>query len=149
MTGLGIKTFYAKKENMERKWYLVDARGKTLGRLAAEIAKILRGKNKPIFTPNVDCGDFVVVINARDIKVTGNKLKDKKYYRHSGYVGNLKVESLEEKMKKNPQDVIYKAVKGMVPRNRLGNQIIKKLKVYADDRHPHQAQKPEKIFEEE
>ncbi len=145
MTELGIKTFYAKKEDLEKKWYLVDARDKTLGRMATEVAKILRGKGKPIFTPNVDCGDFVVIINAKHIKVTGNKLKDKKYYRHSGYVGNLKVESLEEKMKKNPQDVVFRAVKGMVPHNRLGRQIIKKLKVYADDNHPHEAQKPEKI----
>jgi len=145
MTNLGIKTFYAKKEDVAKKWYIVDAQGRTLGRLATEVATILRGKNKPIFTPNVDCGDFVVVINARGIKVTGNKLKDKKYYRHSGYVGNLKVENLEEKMNKNPQDVVFKAVKGMLPHNRLGRQIIKKLKVYAGDSHPHQAQQPEKI----
>ncbi|MGM0366361.1 MAG: 50S ribosomal protein L13 [Actinomycetota bacterium] len=145
MTDLGTKTFYAKKEDIEKKWYLVDARGKTLGRLAAEAAKILRGKNKPIFTPNVDCGDFVVVINAAGIRVTGNKLKDKKYYRHSGYVGNLKTESLEEKLKKNPEDVVFRAVRGMIPHNRLGRQIVKKLKVYADENHPHQAQKPEII----
>jgi len=145
MTDLKTRTFFAKKEDMQRKWFLVDARGKTLGRLAAEVAKILRGKNKPIFTPHVDCGDFVVIINAKDIQVTGNKRKDKKYFRHSGYVGNLKSETLEEKMQKNPQDVVFRAVRGMIPHTRLGRQIIKKLKVYADDQHPHQAQKPEKI----
>ncbi len=145
MTDLKTRTFFAKKEDMQRKWFLVDARGKTLGRLAAEVAKILRGKNKPIFTPHVDCGDFVVIINAKDIQVTGNKRKDKKYFRHSGYVGNLKSETLEEKMQKNPQDVVFRAVRGMIPHTRLGRQIIKKLKVYAHDQHPHQAQKPEKI----
>jgi len=145
MADLKVKTFVAKKETMDRKWYIIDAQGKTLGRLATEAAKILRGKNKPIFTPNVDCGDYLIILNAKGIKVTGNKLTDKKYYRHSGYIGNLKVETLDQKMKKKPEDVIYKAVKGMLPHNRLGRQIIKKLKVYADDNHSHQAQKPEKI----
>jgi len=145
MTELGIKTFYAKKEEIERKWYIIDAQGKTLGRLATEAAKLLRGKGKPIFTPSVDCGDYVIVINAKDIKVTGDKLKQKKYYRHSGYVGNLKVQTLEEKLAKKPEQVISLAIKGMLPHNRLGRQIFKKLKVYAGDNHEHQAQKPEKI----
>ncbi len=145
MTELGIKTFYAKKEEIERKWYIIDAQGKTLGRLATEAAKLLRGKGKPIFTPSVDCGDYVIVINAKDIKVTGDKLKQKKYYRHSGYVGNLKGQTLEEKLAKKPEQVISLAIKGMLPHNRLGRQIFKKLKVYAGDNHEHQAQKPEKI----
>ncbi|MDD3775991.1 MAG: 50S ribosomal protein L13 [Actinomycetota bacterium] len=140
-----MKTFYAKKEEIERKWYIIDAQGKTLGRLATEAAKLLRGKGKPIFTPSVDCGDYVIVINAKDIKVTGDKLKQKKYYRHSGYVGNLKVQTLEEKLAKKPEQVISLAIKGMLPHNRLGRQIFKKLKVYAGDNHEHQAQKPEKI----
>ncbi|MCG9478974.1 MAG: 50S ribosomal protein L13 [Actinomycetia bacterium] len=145
MTELGFKTFHAKKEEIERKWYIIDAQGKTLGRLATVAARLLRGKDKPIFTPNVDCGDYVIVINAKGIKVTGDKLKQKKYYRHSGYVGNLKTETLEEKMNRKPQQVVSLAVKGMLPHNRLGRQIFKKLKVYADDNHTHQAQKPEKI----
>jgi len=145
MVNVGLKTYNEKKENTEKKWYLVDAEGKILGKLAVEIAKILRGKNKPTFTPNVDCGDFVVVLNAEKIKVTGSKLSDKKYYRHSGYVGNLKVKNLEEMLAKHPERVIQKAVKGMIPHNRLGRQIIKKLKVYAGSKHPHEAQTPEKI----
>ncbi|MDZ7837133.1 MAG: 50S ribosomal protein L13 [Actinomycetota bacterium] len=145
MTELGFKTFHAKKEEIERKWYIIDAQGKTLGRLATVAARLLRGKDKPIFTPHVDCGDYVIVINAKGIKVTGDKLKQKKYYRHSGYVGNLKTETLEEKMNRKPQQVVSLAVKGMLPHNRLGRQIFKKLKVYADDNHAHQAQKPEKI----
>lgn len=145
MVNVGLKTYNAKKEDIERKWFLVDADGKILGKIAVEIAKILRGKNKPTFTPHVDCGDFVVVINAEKVKVTGQKLADKKYYRHSGYVGNLKVENLEEMLKKHPQRVIQKAVKGMIPHNKLGRQIIKKLKVYAGSEYPQKAQKPEKI----
>jgi large subunit ribosomal protein L13 len=145
MVNVGLKTYNEKKENIERKWYLVDAKDKILGKLAVEIAIMLRGKNKPTFTPSVDCGDFIVVINAEKIKVTGAKLSDKKYYSHSGYVGNLKVKNLEEMLQKHPERVIQKAVKGMIPHNKLGRKIIKKLKVYAGSKHPHEAQNPEKI----
>lgn len=145
MVDVGLKTYNAKKEEINRKWYLIDASGKVLGKLAAEISKILRGKNKPIFTPNVDCGDYVVVINAEKIAVSGKKMQDKKYYRHSGYIGNLRVETLEEKLQKKPEEVIMLAVKGMLPKNRLNRQVIKKLKVYKGSGHPHEAQKPEKI----
>jgi large subunit ribosomal protein L13 len=145
MVNVGIKTFNAKKEEIDRKWVLIDAKGKILGRLSTEIAKILRGKNKPIFTPHVDCGDFVIVINARDIKVTGNKLNDKMYYRHSGYVGNLKSTNMKDMMAKSPAFIIRNSVKGMLPHNILGSHMIKKLKIYAGDKHPHEAQKPEKL----
>ena len=130
MTILGTKTFNLKKEEIKRKWYIVDARDKILGRLATEIAKKLRGKDKPIFTPHVDCGDFIIVINAEKIKVKGgNKLKDKKYYRHSGYIGNLKVTNLETMLEKKPEFVIRNAVRGMIPHNILGRMVLKKLKV--------------------
>jgi len=145
MVKVGLKTFNLKKEEVKRKWFLVDAEGKNLGRLCTEIAKILRGKNKPTFTPHLDCGDFVVVINADKIKVTGNKLANKNYYRHSGYIGNLKVTSLEEMMKKSPETVIRNAVRGMLPHNILGREILKKLKIYKGNKSPHRAQKPEKI----
>ncbi len=145
MVNVGLKTFNLKKEDIKRKWFLVDAAGKNLGRLCTEIAKILRGKDKPTFTPHLDCGDFVVVINAGKIKVTGNKLAGKNYYRHSGYVGNLKVTSLGEMMEKSPETVIRKAVKGMLPHNILGRKILKKLKIYKGEKNPHGAQKPEKI----
>lgn len=145
MVNIGLKTYSAKKEDTIKKWYLVDAKDQILGKVAVEIAKILRGKNKPTFTPHVDCGDFVVAINADKIKVTGDKLSQKKYYRHSGYVGNLKVQNLEEMMQKHPERVLQKAVKGMIPHNRLGRKIIKKLKVYSGPEHPHKAQNPEKI----
>lgn len=139
------KTYSAKEKDIKKKWYLVDARDKTLGRLSTEIARILRGKNKPIYTPHIDCGDFVVVINAEKIRVTGKKLEQKKYYRHSGYIGSLKVTNLDEMLKKSPQTVIRKSVFGMIPHNRLGRKIIKKLKIYAGESHPHQAQKLEKL----
>ncbi len=145
MAETGFKTYYAKKGEIDRKWYLIDASGKTLGKLATEAAKILRGKNKAIYTPNVDCGDFVVVVNAEKIKVSGKKMQDKKYYRHSGHIGNLKAETLEEKLKKKPEDVIRIAVKGMLPRNKLNRKVIKKLKIYKGSSHPHKAQKPEKL----
>ena len=145
MVNVGVKTYSAKNENVERRWLLVDAKGKTLGRLSTEIAKLLRGKHKPIFTPHIDCGDYVVVINAGMIKVSGNKMKQKKYYRHSGYIGNLKVTNLEEMFKKSPEFVLKNSVKGMLPHNILGRRMIKKLKVYAAGDHPHKAQKPEKI----
>jgi len=141
----GLKTFNLKKEEIEKKWFLVDAKDKNLGRLCTGIAKILRGKNKPTFTPHLDCGDFVIVINADKIKVTGNKLKNKNYYRHSGYVGNLKVTSMEKMMEKSPEFVLRNAVKGMLPHNNLGKKIIKKLKIYKGENNPHAVQKPEKI----
>lgn len=145
MVNVGLKTFNLKKEEIERKWYLIDAKDKNLGRLCTEIAKILRGKNKPAFTPHLDCGDFVIVINAEKIKVTGNKLEDKKYYRHSGYVGNLKVTNLKKKMEQSPEFVIRNAVKGMLPHNILGRKILKKLKIYKGEKSIHSAQKPQKI----
>jgi large subunit ribosomal protein L13 len=145
MVNVGLKTFILKKEEIKRKWFLVDAKDKNLGRLCTEIARILRGKNKPTYTPHLDCGDFVIVINADKIKVTGNKLKGKNYYRHSGYVGNLKVISLEKMMEKSPEFVIRNAVRGMIPHNILGRRILKKLKIYKGENNPHSAQKPEKI----
>ena len=143
MVTVGTKTYSAKEKDIEKKWYLVDASGKTLGRISTEIAKILRGKNKTIFTPHIDCGDYVIVINSGKLVVTGNKLEDKKYYRHSGYVGNLKVTSLGKLMKNKPEFVLMKAVKGMLPHNILGARLIKKLKVYPGPLHHHKAQKPE------
>ncbi|GBF77063.1 50S ribosomal protein L13 [Paenibacillus sp. 598K] len=136
-------TYMAKPNEVERKWYIIDAEGKTLGRLASEAAALLRGKHKPQFTPHVDTGDFVIVINAEKIVLSGNKLKDKKYYRHSMHPGGLKVTSAEEMLAKFPERVIEKAIHGMIPHNRLGNKIRLKLKVYAGANHPHQAQNPE------
>ena len=143
MVTVGTKTYSTKEKDIEKKWYLVDATGKTLGRLSTEIAKILRGKTKVIFSPHIDCGDYVVVINSSKMVVTGNKLEDKKYYRHSGYIGNLKVTNLGKLMKKSPEFVLLKAVKGMIPHNVLGDMVIKKLKVYPGHLHTHKAQKPE------
>jgi large subunit ribosomal protein L13 len=145
MVNMGLKTFNLKKEEIHRKWFLIDANGKNLGRLCTAVAKILRGKDKPSFTPHLDCGDYVIIINADKIKVTGNKLEDKKYYRHSGYVGNLKVTNLREMIVKSPELVIRKAVKGMLPHNTLGREILKKLKVYRGENNTHIAQKPEKL----
>lgn len=145
MVNVGTKTFSAKKEDINKKWFLIDARGKTLGRLSSEIAKILRGKNKVIFTPHVDCGDFIVVINAAQLKFTGNKMEDKKYYRHSGYIGNLKTVNLKDTFNKSPRFVLKNAVKGMLPHNTLGRMMLKKLKIYVGETHPHKAQKPELI----
>lgn len=138
-----MKTPFAKKHEIERKWYLFDARDKILGRLATRIAVCLRGKNKPIFTPNVDTGDFVVVINAGHIKLTGKKLSDKVYYHHSGYVGGIKAATAQERLATKPEKIIEDAVWGMLPKNRLGRAMIKKLKVYRGAEHPHAAQKPE------
>lgn len=135
-------TFFAKKEEVERCWYLVDAEGKILGRLVSELANVLRGKNKPIFTPHVDTGDFVIVVNAAKIKLTGKKRKEKRYYHHSGYPGGLKTISAEQLLQKRPEELIRHAVKGMLPKNRLGRQMIKKLKVYPGPEHPHNAQVP-------
>ncbi len=138
-----MKTFMAKAEDIERKWYVLDADGKPLGRLAAEAAKILRGKHKPIFTPHVDTGDFVIVVNADKVLLTGNKIKQKKHYYHSEYPGGLKSVSYEVMMKENPEKAIMLAVKRMLPKNTLGRQMFKKLKVYRGENHPHKAQQPE------
>lgn len=138
-----MKSFMASPSTIERKWYVVDATGHTLGRLASEIASILRGKNKPTYTPHIDTGDYVIVVNAEKIKVTGKKLDQKVYYNHSDYVGGMKETTLREKMAKKPEDVIYLAVKGMLPKGPLGREMITKLHVYAGADHKHQAQKPE------
>ncbi len=138
-----MRTFSAKKEDVNRKWHLIDADGKVLGRLASEIANILRGKNKPIYTPHVDTGDHVVVINAEKIVLTGKKLQDKVYYRHSNYPGGLKSTTAEKLLKKRASSLIEIAVKGMLPRNTLGRAMFKKLKVYPSKEHPHTAQNPE------
>ena|SRR5665647_2009824 len=145
MVQVGNKTYSAKQSDMEKKWYLIDAKGKNLGRISTEIAKILRGKDKVIFTRNVDCGDFVIVINANGIVVTGDKLEEKNYYRHSGYVGNLKTIPMKDMLKKHPNFVLRNSVKGMLPHNILGRQGLRKLKIYSTDTHPHEAQKPQKI----
>lgn len=135
-------TYIPKKESVERKWIHIDAEGKTLGRLAVSIANVLRGKNKPTFTPHVDCGDFVVVTNADKFVVTGNKMEDKVYASHSGYPGGFKKRTLREMLEKNPEKVLEKAVKGMLPHNRLGARQLSKLNVYTTATHPHVAQKP-------
>nr|WP_164471046.1 50S ribosomal protein L13 [Berryella intestinalis] len=137
-----VKTYYAKPLEVERNWVLIDAEDQILGRVAVEAAKILRGKNKPQYTPHVDTGDFVVIINAEKIRVTGNKATDKRYYRHSGYPGGLKSESFNEAIAKHPERVLEHAVKGMLPKNTLGRAMGKKLKVYAGPEHPHAAQQP-------
>ncbi|MDM8246410.1 50S ribosomal protein L13 [Collinsella tanakaei] len=138
-------THYAKQGEVARNWVLVDAEGAVLGRLATQVAMILRGKNKPQFTPNSDCGDFVVVINADKVQLTGNKADQKVYYRHSGYNGGLKAESFRQAMAKHPEQVIERAVRGMLPKTTLGRAQLKKLKVYAGPEHPHTAQNPTKI----
>ena len=138
-----MKTFMASPATIDRKWYVVDATDMTLGRLASEVAKVLRGKNKPIFTPHIDCGDNVIVINAEKIKVTGKKMDQKVYYHHSDYVGGLKEATLREKLAKKPEQVIELAVKGMLPKGPLGRQMFTKLHVYAGPEHKHEAQKPE------
>ena len=137
-----MKTHSTKPSDINREWYLVDAEGQTLGRLASEIAKVLRGKHKPIYAPHLDTGDYVIVINAEKVHVTGNKLDQKIYHRHSGYPGGLKSITLREQLKRHPSRVIRSAVRGMLPHNRLGRATIRKLKVYAGDAHPHQAQQP-------
>ena len=137
-----MKTFVATPQTRRRDWYVVDAEGKTLGRLATQIADSLRGKRKPEYTPHCDVGDFVVVVNAEKIEVTGNKRQEKTYYRHTGYPGGLRSRSLNEMLAHRPEEVIRKAVKGMLPRNRLARQQLQKLKVYAGPEHPHQAQQP-------
>ena len=140
-----MKTFSAKPETVRRDWFVVDADGKTLGRLASEIARRLRGKHKPEYTPHVDTGDYIVVVNADKIRVTGNKLKDKMYHRYTGYIGNLKSMSLQELMEKTPERALELAVKGMLPRNPLGRQMLSKLRVYSGPEHEHQAQQPQPL----
>ena len=137
-----MKTFMEKKENVDRKWYVIDAEGVTLGRLATKVATVLKGKHKPIYTPHVDCGDFVIVINAEKINLTGNKLNDKMYYNHSGYVGGLRERNAKTMIENYPEEMIERAVKGMLPKNSLGAQMFKKLFVYAGPEHKQQAQKP-------
>ena len=138
-----MKTYMATPSTIERKWYVVDAADKTLGRLAAEVAKVLRGKHKPTFTPHMDAGDHVIIINADKVRLTGKKLVQKVYFRHSGYLGGDKYTKAGDMLAKNPVRMVELAVRGMVPHNRLGSQIIKKLHVYAGSEHPHAAQKPE------
>ena len=139
------KSFYLVPEKRNQKWFEVDASGKVLGRLASEIASILRGKRRPSFTPSVDCGDFVVVINAKQVCFTGNKLEQKRYYRHSGHVGGLKSRTAKQLLEYRPELIITNAVKGMLPKTSLGRKQLKKLKVYAGDEHPHTAQNPQKL----
>ena len=138
-----MKTYVAKPSTIVKKWYVVDASGRTLGRLATVVADTLRGKNKPIYTPNIDTGDFVVIINADKVVVTGNKAEDKMYYHHSGYPGGIKSESYKHLFARKPEEVVRKAVKGMLPHNKLGAAQLKKLKIYAGAEHPHQSQQPE------
>ena len=138
-----MKTYSAKAETVERDWFLIDADGKTLGRLATEVARRLRGKHKAVYTPHVDTGDYIVVINAEKVKVTGNKAKDKMYYNHSGYMGGLKQITFEDLIQKAPERVIETAVKGMLPKNPLGRAMYRKLKVYAGKEHKHTAQQPQ------
>lgn len=140
-----MKTYVAKPDDRQRDWYVVDAEGKTLGRLATGLADVLRGKRKPEYTPHIDTGDFVVVINAEKIRVTGDKLNSKRYWRHSGYPGGIRSRTLAEMLEKQPEEVIRKAVKGMMPRNSLARKQLLKLKVYAGPDHPHEAQKPETL----
>ncbi len=140
-----MKTFMQRKEDVSRKWYVVDAEGKTLGRLATEVARILRGKHKPTYTPHIDGGDYVIVINAGKVNLTGNKLNDKIYYNHSRYTGGLRERTAKEMREKYPVEMIERAVKGMLPKGRLGRAMYKKLFVYAEGNHPHSAQKPEEL----
>ena len=140
-----MKTYTAKPGEIERQWFLVDAEGQTLGRLATRIADMLRGKGKPVYTPHVDTGDFVVVVNAEKVTVTGRKLEQKTYFRHSGYPGGLRSRTLREELERRPTEVLRKAVKGMLPRNRLGRAQLLKLKIYAGPEHPHEAQSPKPL----
>src|SRR5512139_2704038 len=140
-----MKTYQATKEELDRKWYLVNADGKVLGRLSTELAKILKGKNKPTYTPHLDTGDFVIVVNAGKVTLTGKKLKDKIYYHHTGYPGGIKEMTAEKLLAKKPTEMIRIAVKGMLPKTSLGRQMLRKLKVYAGPKHPHEAQRPEPL----
>ena len=138
-------TRFVKAEDADRKWYVVDAKDQVLGRLASQIARVIRGKNKAVFTPNMDAGDFVVVVNADKVKMTGKRELQKEYFNHSGYPGGVRIRSYAEVMSKNPEEVVEKAVRGMLPKTRLGKKLIKKLKVYSGENHPHAAQKPEPL----
>lgn len=140
-----MSTPIAKKADLEKAWYVVDLEDKVLGRVATEIAKVLRGKHKPIFTPSVDTGDFVIVVNADKVRLTGHKLSQKVYYHHSGYPGGIKSVTAEKLLEQKPEEIIRKAVKGMLPKNKLGRQMFKKLKVYCSSEHPHQAQQPQEL----
>jgi len=140
-----VKSFIAKKETVKQDWYVIDAADKTLGRLATQIASRLRGKHKPIYTPHVDTGDFIVVVNAEKVRLTGNKLEDKKYYHYTGYPGGLREKTAGELLKKKPTQILEFAVKGMLPKNSLGRAMFKKLKVYTGASHPHEAQKPQTL----
>ena len=137
-----MKSFMQKKETVERSWYVIDAKGQTLGRLATVVATVLRGKNKPTYTPHIDCGDYCIVINASEINLTGDKLNQKMYYNHSGYPGGLRERTAKEMKEKYPVEMVERAIKGMLPHNALGRKMAKKLFVYADDNHKHEAQKP-------
>jgi large subunit ribosomal protein L13 len=140
-----VRTFTEKQEDIAREWYVVDAEGETLGRLAATIAPILEGKHKPTYTPHLDCGDFVIIVNADKVRVTGRKLDQKFYYRYSGYPGGLTSVSLRDQLTMHPERVLQAAVRGMLPKNKLGRRMIRKLKVYAGDSHPHKAQQPKPL----
>lgn len=140
-----MRTYTPKAEDIQREWFVIDAAGLTLGRLASQISSVLRGKHKPIYAPHMDCGDFVVVVNAQKIRVTGRKLDQKFYYRHSGYPSGLTAVSLRDQLDRHPDRVIRLAVRGMLPKNRLGRQMIKKLKIYATPDHPHEAQMPKRL----
>jgi large subunit ribosomal protein L13 len=144
-TATAMRTYQATPQDRERVWYVVDAENRTLGRLATQIAEVLRGKRKPTYTPHVDVGDFVIVVNAEKVAVTGDKREKKLYWRHSGYPGGIRSRTLGDLLEKRPEEVIRRAVKGMLPRNRLARQQLRKLKVYAGPDHPHQAQKPEQL----
>ena len=137
-----MKSYMQKKETVERKWYVIDAEGKPLGRVASKAAHILRGKHKATYTPHIDCGDYVIIVNASKVLLTGNKLEDKKYYSHSQYPGGLRTRTAKEMIEKYPEEMVEKAVKGMLPKGRLGRQMYKKLFVYAGEEHPHAAQQP-------
>lgn len=140
-----MKTFVAKKENLEKRWFLVDAEGKVVGRLATKLATLLRGKGKPTFSPHLDCGDYIICINAEKVVFTGKKLEQKLYYRHSGYMGGQKSRTAERLLREKPREVIREAVKGMLPKNHLGRKLLKNLKVYAGSNHPHKAQMPQRL----
>lgn len=140
-----MKTVSAREQDIQHDWYVVDAQGQTLGRLASRVATLLRGKHKSIYTPHVDCGDYVIVVNAEKVHVTGQKMTQKKYYRHSGYPGGLKEVALRDQLQKFPDRVIEQAVRGMLPKNRLGRRMFKKLKIYVGPDHPHQAQQPQSL----
>ena len=140
-----MNSYMQKKETVTRNWYLIDAEGKPLGRVASKAAVVLRGKHKPTYTPHIDCGDYVIIVNASKVLLTGNKMEDKKYYNHSQYPGGLRIRTAKEMVERYPEEMVEKAVKGMLPKNRLGRSMYKKLFVYAGENHPHMAQKPEEM----